>query len=303
MAVKRSFKQAKNYRRGRRGETRFGLNVQPGTICAIVLHSMESSEKGETAENVQGWFASANAPMASAHKNFDSNSIAESVRVEDEAFHAPPASRWAIGYEQAGMARQTVADWHDPFSWAMLRIVAVELAADCARHRIPLVRRSPDELRAGRINGVYQHDDVSKAWRQSDHWDCGPGYPIDEIIAMAAKGTHTVKPPEATTVMKQGDRGAGVAFLADMVNILAPVRINARGEAGGSILRVPTTKSGRNAYVYDKYVREAVAEVQRFGAAMAKLAGQPPVKVDGIAGKQTAAIIAFWVPIILAQKR
>lgn len=297
MTTRSPFKQATNYRRGRRGYTSpRGWSVAPNSIRAVVLHSMESGEKGNTAENVQSWFASGSgAPMASIHKNFDSNSIAPSVRVEDEAFHAPPASRWAIGYEQAGMARQSAAEWHDPFSWAMLQIVASELALDCHAHRIPLVIRSIEDLKAGRIDGVYDHNTVSKAFGGSDHWDCGPGYPIQQVLEMARKGAHTVTPPEADSVLNEGDSGKAVEFAQHMLNILWRYRLTPKGKPGGQ-LKIT------NPAVFGPKTAEAVREFQRFCNVMLKMSGGKPMKVDGQIGKATASAIAYWVPKALKKK-
>ena len=49
----------------------------------IVLHSMESQEKPGTARRVAEWFASENAPQASAHFCVDDNEIIRCVRCED----------------------------------------------------------------------------------------------------------------------------------------------------------------------------------------------------------------------------
>lgn len=284
------FVQAHFYRPGRTGRVR-----------GWTIHSMESPEKGDTAESVARYFARADIRPSSAHYNFDSNSVVQSVKDTDTAYHAPGVSHCHIGAEHAGYARQTAADWRDPYSWSMLQLSAALLAKKAAEHGFPIVFLDVADLKAGRLDGVTTHWNVSKAFGKSSHWDPGEGYPIGAYLEMAKKGSHTVKPPEAATVMKLGDKGAGVAFLADMLNIMgkAGFRINADGKKSSRQLAVPTGKNARNGYVYDRYVREAVAEVQRFGAAMARMAGGPKVQVDGVAGKQTAAIIAFWIPVAL----
>jgi hypothetical protein len=50
------FVQARNYTRGR-----------SNPIDVIVVHTMESPEKPDTAESVAAWFAGSTAPQASAH--------------------------------------------------------------------------------------------------------------------------------------------------------------------------------------------------------------------------------------------
>ena len=80
------FVQARNYTRGR-----------SNPIDVIVIHTMESPEKPDTAESVAAWFAAATAPQASAHYCIDANSIVECVRDTDVAWHAPGANHNGLG--------------------------------------------------------------------------------------------------------------------------------------------------------------------------------------------------------------
>src|SRR5688572_13889549 len=84
-------------------------------IDLVVLHDMEAPEKPATAENIASWFAGPNAPRASAHWCFDSNSAVRCVADKDVAWHAPGANHNGLGYEMAGYARQTGAEWLDPY--------------------------------------------------------------------------------------------------------------------------------------------------------------------------------------------
>lgn len=106
------------------------------------------------------------------------------------------------------------------------------------------------------------------------------------IDPKTVKGS-VVTPPKKVG-FRPGDSGAGVKFLQGMLNILAKYRINAKGKAGGA--QIPL--NGK----YDARTAEAVRELQRFGNTMSKLAGGKGMKVDGIAGKDTMDVIAFWVP-------
>jgi hypothetical protein len=38
-----------------------------------------------------------------------------------------------------------------------------------------------DDVRAGR-RGITGHAEVSAAYRQSDHWDPGPGFPVESFL-------------------------------------------------------------------------------------------------------------------------
>lgn len=165
-----TFKQAKNYTWAQR---------KPSDIYWIVIHSMESSEKPTVAEAVANWFSGPDAPRASAHFNIDNDSIVQSVKVEQVAWHAPGANRHGIGLEHAGMAKQSRSDWFDEFSRAMLEKQSVPLCAYlCRMWGVPAEFVDRNGLRAGR-KGVTTHHEVSQAFGKSTHWDPGPNFPMD----------------------------------------------------------------------------------------------------------------------------
>src|SRR6476469_11249703 len=99
------FAQARNYPHHR-----------SNPIDVIVIQTMESPEKPDTAESVAAWFAGSSAPQASAHYCIDANSVVECVRDTDVAWHAPGANHNGIGLEHAGRAAQSAADWNDEYS-------------------------------------------------------------------------------------------------------------------------------------------------------------------------------------------
>lgn len=284
--VQRSFLQAAHYRRGRRGYN------GDGRIHGVVIHDMEAPERLDTAEAVQRYFANPKIRPSSAHKNFDSNSIAVSVQDGDEAYHAPPASRWTLGYEQAGYARQTAAEWRDPYSIAMIRIVADELRSDSEKYGFPLEERSVADLKRGNVDGVYTHDSVSKAWGQSDHWDPGPHYPMDFLLQNARNGTHTVPPPSADNTYYPGDRGGAVKFIQGMINILI--------DAG--TIAMPSWGRLVEDGVYGKNTTASVKMVERFGNRMSEMAGSKGrIREDGVADAEFASVVAFFLPASLAR--
>ena len=97
MAVKTiPFVQAKNFTQG-----------PSNAIDVLVIHTMESPEKPDTAESVAHWFAGSTAPQASAHYCIDDNSIVQCVHDADVAWHAPGANHNGLGFEHAGRAAQT----------------------------------------------------------------------------------------------------------------------------------------------------------------------------------------------------
>jgi N-acetyl-anhydromuramyl-L-alanine amidase AmpD len=204
------FVQARNFTKGR-----------SGSIDLVVIHTMESPEKPLSAENVAAWFAGKTAPQASAHYCIDNNSIVQSVKEKDVAWHAPGANHDGIGLEHAGRAAQTTQDWADPYSKAMLERSAGLTADICKRYDIPVVWLRPPDLLAGR-RGITGHVDVSRAFKRSDHHDPGPNFPIERYIALVkthmggsfiAPHVHPGNQKTPPPTLKQGDKGFQVKRL------------------------------------------------------------------------------------------
>jgi N-acetyl-anhydromuramyl-L-alanine amidase AmpD len=176
MAVKTiPFVQARNYTKGRSNK-----------IDVLVIHTMESPEKPDTAESVASWFAGSTAPQASAHYCIDNNSVVQCVHDGDVAWHAPGANHNGLGFEHAGRAAQTKTDWNDQYSQAMLEISAKLVAEKAVENHIPAVWLRPADLRAGK-RGITGHADVSNAFKRSDHHDPGTSFPIEEYLTLVRK--------------------------------------------------------------------------------------------------------------------
>lgn len=145
---------------------------------------MEAPEKGETAEAVARYFQR-KSTKASAHYNVDNNSIVQCVRDIDIAWGAPGANHNGLHIEHAGYARQSSAEWDDPYSRDMLRL-STNLCADlCRKYGIPPVWLSPADLRAGK-EGITSHHNVSLAFGKSSHTDPGQAFPHAKYVQMVA---------------------------------------------------------------------------------------------------------------------
>lgn len=154
-------------------------------IDLLVIHSMEMEEKGSTAEDCARWFQNP-AAQVSAHYCIDNNSIVQCVTEMDVAWAAPGANHDGIQLEHAGRARQTRAEWLDPYGKLMLDRSA-KLAADiCKRHKIPVTFLSASGLVAQR-RGITTHKNVSDAFKRGSHWDPGSGFPMDWYLALVKK--------------------------------------------------------------------------------------------------------------------
>jgi N-acetylmuramoyl-L-alanine amidase/Putative peptidoglycan binding domain len=150
-------------------------------IDLIVIHTMETDEKGDTAESCAQWFREPRANV-SAHYCVDADSIVQCVRERDVAWHAPGANHDGIGIEHAGRARQTGREWGDAYSRAMLERSAGLAAELCRRYRIPVTWLYAADLKAGK-RGITPHKAVSDAFGRSSHWDPGSGFPVEIYLA------------------------------------------------------------------------------------------------------------------------
>ena len=224
------FVQARNYTRAARGH-----------VDLVVIHTAEAPEGPATAENLAAWSAGSTASQASWHYAVDADSIVQSVREEDIAWHAGPVNGYSIGVEHAGYAKQTPADWADDASIAILDRSA-ELVADiCRRYAIPIVRITSDDLKAGRRNGICGHVDVTKGLTGGKgHTDPGPFFPwpwylervrahaeqqIDTPVVAPVLSPSTAPPPEHFVPVVL----AGVTWLVSPIQI-APVSIGEANE-------------------------------------------------------------------------
>lgn len=160
-------------------------------VRLVVIHSMESQEKGDTAESVAAWFARG-AAKTSAHICFDNNSAVRCVDDSDTAWAAPNANADGLHAELAGRARQTRAEWLDDFGKAMLKLVAKQVAAWCKKYNIPVVHLTPKQVAAGK-KGICSHADVTEAYPGTgSHWDPGKDFPWDVFLPLVKKELDTL---------------------------------------------------------------------------------------------------------------
>lgn len=165
---------AKNYTKGPR----------KGSIRLIVIHSMESQEKPNTAESVAKWFSGANAPQSSAHFCVDNNSAVRIVDDQDIAWGAPGANSDGLHIELAGIARQTRKQWLDEYSLGVLDQAAKVAAEWCVKYKIPTVHLNLNQVVDGKTKGFIGHIDATKAFPhyKGNHTDPGKFFPWDVFL-------------------------------------------------------------------------------------------------------------------------
>jgi hypothetical protein len=171
-------------------------------IDVIVIHTIEAPERGDTAESCARYFQVTTRDV-SAHYCIDSNSIVQCVRDKDVAWAAPGCNHDGIQLEHAGYARQSTSDWADDYSKRMLARSAL-LSADLAeKYDIPVRWLSVDDLKAGR-RGFTSHNNVSLAFRRSDHTDPGRGFPHVKYLAMVrSEISDRPDPPDSPLVTRE----------------------------------------------------------------------------------------------------
>jgi N-acetyl-anhydromuramyl-L-alanine amidase AmpD len=155
-------------------------------IDVVVMHTMEIPERPDAAMICARWFASP-VSRVSAHYCVDARRVISCVRERDVAWHARGGNADSIGVELAGYARQTTADWNDAYSSAVLARAATVVADVCRRRRIPVRWLVAGDLVVGR-RGITGHAEVSAAYGKSDHWDPGPGFPVESFVDRVRRG-------------------------------------------------------------------------------------------------------------------
>jgi hypothetical protein len=85
--------------------------------------------------------------------------------------------------ELCGFAKWTRNEWLDQHQ-GMLNNAARWIRSRCQARGIPIVKLSPADVRAGRA-GVIGHVDYTQGTNDGSHWDPGPGFPWDVVIARA----------------------------------------------------------------------------------------------------------------------
>lgn len=165
------FVQAKHFKKVTNGKR---------PVRLIVIHSVESPETFNTAENVAKYFQTTERP-ASAHVIVDSDSVVQCVKDNDIAAAAPGANQDGIHIELAGYARQTREQWLDSYGLLMLERAADVVAQYTLKYEIEPKHLLNSELAKG-DKGIVGHYQITEVYRRSTHTDPGQHYPWDYFI-------------------------------------------------------------------------------------------------------------------------
>lgn len=158
-------------------------------VRLIVLHTAQGAT---TIESLGGFFANP-ASGVSSHTGIDDKAgiIGEYVRRDYKAWTAGNANPVAVQTEMCAFAEWDRNEWNRHPN--MLSNCAAWIAEEAAAFGIPITRLSAAQAQ-GSGRGVCQHNDLG-SWG-GGHWDCGPGFPMDDVLNMA-RGSTAPPPPSS----------------------------------------------------------------------------------------------------------
>lgn len=154
----------------------------PRDIGLIVIHSAEVKEGPGQATWLMNYCANEDR-KASWHFAVDADAITQSVKIEDIAWHAGhTANLRGVGIELATWGMPTAEQWADDYNKKMLSLAAFFVAGLCKKLNIDPFYVDAAGLLEGR-RGITTHAQCSLAFKETDHMDPGPDFPMDAFIA------------------------------------------------------------------------------------------------------------------------
>jgi hypothetical protein len=193
--------------------------------AAVRLLVVHTAEGATTIESLGNWFANpANAVSSHAGADDKANTIGVYVKRADKAWTQGNANPVAVSIEACGFAHWDGATWnrHMP----MLANIAAWLAEEAAAFGVPLVKLTPAQAQ-GSGRGVCQHVDLG-SWG-GGHTDCGPGFPMDQVLLMA--GGNLPAAPPTTTDFRGGNMIAATSTGNGYWCVTHDGAVNAFGDA------------------------------------------------------------------------
>ena len=174
------------------------------TVTTIVLHTAE----GATTYQSLGAFFANPASGVSSHVGIDDTpgTVGEYVPRTGKAWTAANANPWAVQAELCAFASWTPAQWQAHPT--MLANTAAWIAEEAQAFAIPIRALSAADAQNPNVRGCCQHADLGAMG--GGHWDCGPNFPYQQVLSMAAGGAGPIPPPpeEPEMVIVRNPRGA-----------------------------------------------------------------------------------------------
>lgn len=224
-------------------------------IDLLVVHSMEGPEGDQSAESCARYFANhpgvdsrGKPSFPSAHVCGDNNSRVRCVLDRDVANAAPGANHNGLHYEFPGTATQTRDQWLDPYGQGALDQGAAQFAEWVTAYDLPVRFVDHLELLAGqvsgtRVRGITTHAAVARAFGRSTHWDPGPGFPMDDLLArIRARLVPAPPSQEETMYLVRNTETQGIHVLAEKTGVgpnVGDMAVVEELEAAGVVTKAP----------------------------------------------------------------
>jgi len=156
----------------------FGGARDPSRLRVIVLHSTE----GGSAAGAASWFQN-EASGGSTQLVAGEDGLYRSVDDLRIPWGAQGANSDGLHIELAGYAKWSRDQWLE--KKRTLENAASAIGKWSRQYGIPLRYIEGAELADDRTRGVTTHVAVTKAYKKGDHWDPGPGFPLDYLLERA----------------------------------------------------------------------------------------------------------------------
>ncbi|MCO1575039.1 N-acetylmuramoyl-L-alanine amidase [Crossiella sp. SN42] len=224
----------------------------------VVIHTAEGAR---TVESLGRFFQGKT--QASSHVGIDDHRVEQYVNYDRAAWTLRSGNPISDNAELCGFAAWDRAEWlRHP---RMLELAAAWIAGRCRARGIPLRKLTPAQVAAGEP-GVIGHHDWTVGKKEGSHWDPGPQFPWDLVMAKASGS-----PTHGGFLMALSDHDQAVLLEAANAVLL--------GEAG-------KRSAGRTALAIDEARNASLStlgEVAGLRAAVERLAaavGGDPVTAD-----------------------
>lgn len=167
-------------------------------VRLVVIHTAQGAA---TFRDLGAYFANP-ASEVSSHTGIDDTvgQCGEYVGRSDKAWTQGNANPYCVSCELCAWAEWDSAEWSRHPN--MLANVAQWVAEECAHFGVPLVALSAAQAQSGAA-GVCDHAALGSDG--GGHWDCGPGFPMAQVISMATGGS----PPHPQPPVPSPPQSAG----------------------------------------------------------------------------------------------
>jgi hypothetical protein len=173
----------------------------------VRLIAVHTAEGARTARSLGAYFNRGDV-QASSHVGIDGGETLQYVPYSRASWTLRSGNPISDNAELCGFARWTREQWLSDGvvdkvtnPRAMLRRCSAWIAERCEARDIDVRKLTVVQLAKGEW-GVIAHDDWTKAMKDGSHWDPGPGFPWDVVIADAraiARGTTNTEETTMTT--------------------------------------------------------------------------------------------------------